>query len=83
MTNQLSKFDGLTIDQCMEVLNCTRSYVYKLIRRNEVQSLENIYPVRISIDSIMTKLRRLYPWLVDKSKTSIDYHLKQLAKPQH
>ena len=74
-----NKFNGLSIDATMEVLNCTRSYIYKLIRRNEVAVIEDIYPIRISIDSIISKLRRLYPWLIEQSKPTIDYHLKQKA----
>ena len=54
-----NKFNGLSIDATMEVLNCTRSYIYKLIRRNEIEVLPDSYPIRIDTDSIITKIRRL------------------------
>ena len=69
---------GITIDNVMDCLNCTRSYVYKLVRRNELEMIENSYPIRIEVDSIITKIRRLYPWIVNSCISSLHYNLKQL-----
>ena len=69
---------GITIDNVMDCLNCTRSYVYKLVRRNELEVIENSYPIRIEVDSIITKIRRLYPWIVDSCISGLHYNLKQL-----
>ena len=79
----LNKSNSITIDDCMEVLSCTRSYVYKMIRRNELSVLEDCYPLRVTFSSIKEKLSRLYPWLVEHSWTSISYHLAQKAQHQY
>ena len=69
---------GLTIDNVMQALNCTRSYVYKLIKRNELQIIDGKLPIRIEVDSIINKLRRLYPWIVESCISGLHYQLKQL-----
>ena len=71
---------GITIDQVMEALNCSRSYVYKLIRRGELRVVEGSSPIRIETSSIISKIRRLFPWLVDSCLISLDYNLKRLEQ---
>ena len=48
---------GITIDQVMEALNCSRSYVYKLIWRGELSVVEGSNPIRIETSSIISKIR--------------------------
>ena len=71
---------GITINQVMEAFNCSRSHVYKLIRQGELRVVEGSSPIRIETSSIISKIRRLFPWLVDSCLISLDYNLKQLEQ---
>jgi len=70
--------NGITIEQVMQCLNCTKSYVYKLIKGNELKVIDGKYPIRIETESIITKIRRLYPWIVESCISGLHYQLKQL-----
>ena len=70
--------NGLTIEQVMECLNCSKGYIYKLIKRDELKAIEGTYPIRIEVDSIIKKIKRLYPWIVDSCIVSLHYALKEL-----
>ena len=58
--------NGLTVDDVMETLNCTRSYVYKLVRNGELEAIDGTMPVRVDVDSLIFKIKKLYPWIVYK-----------------
>jgi len=67
---------GLTLDTTMDWLNCSRGYVYRLIREDELQ-LVSQSPFLISIDSVIDKIGAAYPKAVSVSHAALDYQLKQ------
>jgi hypothetical protein len=69
---------GLSVQNVMDCLNCTKSYVYRLIRDNELEVIEGTIPVRIEVDSIILKIKKLYPWIVDNLIINLHYKLKEL-----
>ena len=70
---------GLSIDAVMKILNVTKSYVYKLIKNEELEVV-NQKPILIDPESLVVKLRKLYPFIVDRCFTSLDYHIKSVAR---
>jgi succinyl-CoA synthetase beta subunit len=68
---------GLNIEAVMEILNCTRSYVYKLVRKNQLEVMDT-NPLIVTADSVIAKLGYNFPFLL-KCKTSLDYHVKQVG----
>jgi|TARA_R110002012_G_scaffold91421_1_gene222609 hypothetical protein len=70
---------GLSIDAVMQILNVTKSYVYKLIKNDELEVV-NQKPILIDPESLVVKLRKLYPFIVDRCFTSLDYHIKSVAR---
>lgn len=70
---------GLSIDAVMQILNVTKSYVYKLIKNQELEVV-NQKPILIDPESLVVKLRKLYPFIVDRCFTSLDYHIKSVAR---
>lgn len=70
---------GLSIDAVMQILNVTKSYVYKLIKNEELEVV-NQKPILIDPESLVVKLRKLYPFIVDRCFTSLDYHIKSVAR---
>ena len=67
---------GLTLDTTMDWLNCSRGYVYRLIREDELQ-LVSQSPLLISIDSVLSKIGATFPNVVSVSRSALDYQLKQ------
>ena len=72
--------NGLTVSAVMQILNVTKSYVYRMIRNEELVVLQQ-KPIIIDPDSILNKIRKLYPFIVDRCFTSLDYHIKSVARP--
>ena len=70
--------NGLTVDDGMETLNCTRSYVYKLVRNGELEAIDGTMPVRVDVDSLIFKIKKLYPWIVSICRSKLHYELKQM-----
>jgi hypothetical protein len=70
--------NGLTVSAVMQILNVTKSYVYRMIRNEELVVLQQ-RPIIIDPDSILNKIRKLYPFIVDRCFTSLDYHIKSVA----
>ena len=70
--------NGLTVDDVMETLNCTRSYVYKLVRNGELEAIDGTMPVRVDVDSLIFKIKKLYPWIVSICRSKLHYELKQM-----
>jgi len=67
---------GLTLDTVMDWLNCSRGYVYRLIREDELQ-LVSKSPFLISIDSVLKKIGGTFPNVLSVSHAALDYQLKQ------
>ena len=68
---------GLSVRSAQNVLNCTESYVYQLIKAGELKVISS-YPTRISADSIIKRMETRNPFLA-KCRTSIDYHVRELV----
>ena len=71
---------GLSVSAVMQILNVTKSYVYRMIREDELEVIHK-RPVLIDPDSLLNKIRKLYPFIVDRCLTSLDYHIKSVARP--
>ena len=69
--------NGLSIDGVMEILNCSRSYVYKLVRQNQLEVLDT-NPLLVTTDSVIAKLGYNFPFLL-RCKPSLDYHIRQVG----
>ena len=67
---------GLTIDTAMIWLNCSRSYVYRLIRENKLELVCRT-PVLINPTSIIAKIGSTFPKVAAASKSLLDYQVKQ------
>ena len=74
----MMKGNGLTIEQVMMCLNCSKGYVYKLLQRGEIEAIEGKWPIRIDTATIIHKIKRLYPWIVDSCISGLHYQLRQL-----
>ena len=67
---------GLTIDSTMTWLNCSRSYVYRLIRENKLELVCQT-PVLIDPTSIIDRIGSAFPKVAAASKSLLDYQVKQ------
>ena len=67
---------GLTIDTTMLWLNCSRSYVYRLIRENKLELVCRT-PVLIDPTSVIAKIGSTFPKVAAASKSLLDYQVKQ------
>ena len=67
---------GLTIDTTMLWLNCSRSYVYRLIRENKLELVCQT-PVLIDPTSIIDRIGSAFPKVAAASKSLLDYQVKQ------
>ena len=67
---------GLTLNTTMDWLNCSRSYVYRLIREDNLK-LVSQSPFLISIDSVLKKIGATFPNVVSVTHATLDYQLKQ------
>ena len=68
---------GILIKAVQDILNCTESYVYKLIRSGDLAVVSN-KPTRVSTKSIIKRLETKLPFL-SSCRTAIDYHVKEMA----
>ena len=69
---------GLKLSDAMDVFNCTQSYIYCWVREGKLTAVPDTKPMKITTDSIITKLRRMFPCLIDNCFN--DYYLKQKAQ---
>ena len=67
---------GLTIDTTMLWLNCSRSYVYRLIRENKLELVCRT-PVLIDPTSVIAKIGSTFPKVEAVSKSLLNYQVKQ------
>ena len=67
---------GLTIDTAMIWLNCSRSYIYRLIRENKLELVCRT-PVLINPTSIIDRIGDTFPKVAAASKSLLDYQVKQ------
>jgi hypothetical protein len=68
---------GLSVLSAQNVLNCTESYVYQLIKAGELE-VASSYPTRVSASSIIKRMETRNPFLA-KCRTSIDYHVREMV----
>ena len=67
---------GLTVSQVMDWLNCTKSYVYFLLRNGVLEAEDaSSQEMRISRQSIIKKIGNTYPKLVSRLYSALDYQL--------
>ena len=69
---------GLTVEDTMEWLNVTKSYVYKLVRNKELQAIKTD-PMIIEPSSVIRKIGSTYPLVAHSCKSILDYQVKQDA----
>lgn len=68
---------GLTVRATQDILGCTESYVYRLIKWGDLKVVSN-RPTRISVQSIIDRLETRNPFLA-KCHTALDYHVREQA----
>ena len=68
---------GISVRAVQNILNCTESYVYKLIRSGDLAVVSN-KPTLVSTQSIIKRLETKLPFL-SSCRTAIDYHVKEMA----
>lgn len=66
---------GIPISVVQDILNCTRSYVYKLIRSGDLAAVAN-RPTLVSSQSVIQRLETRFPFLKG-CRSSIDYHVRE------
>ena len=69
---------GIEVDQAMKWLNVTRSYIYRMVKRNELKAVKQ-KPLLISPDSIIKKINSSYPEVTKNCWSILDYSVKQDA----
>ena len=69
---------GLTVEDTMEWLNITKSYVYKLVRNKKLQAIKTDTMI-IKPSSVIRKIGSTYPLVAPSCKAILDYQVKQDA----
>ena len=68
---------GLTLRATQEILNCTESYVYRLIKWGDLEVVSDS-PIKVSVQSVINRLEKRNPFLA-KCHTALDYHVREQA----
>mgnify|MGYP003628002718 FL=1 len=69
----------LTVDQVMAVLNCSRSYVYKLLRNGKLEYCDAPGPTKVAASSVLSYMGKRYPFLLKNCYSALDYSLRRAA----
>ena len=67
---------GLTIFDTMIWLNCSRSYIYRLIREGKLELVCRTPPL-VDPSSVISKIGSTFPKVEAVSKSLLDYQVKQ------
>ena len=70
--------EGISVHSTMKWLNISQSYVYFLIRNEELETISKS-PTLISTQSIIKKIGHSYPRVTDTLYSLLDYHVRQDA----
>jgi len=65
---------GIKLGDAMAIFNCTESYIYRWVREGKLVAVPETKPVKITTDSIITRLRRMFPCLIDNCFN--DYYIR-------
>jgi len=65
---------GIKLSDAMDIFNCTESYIYRWVREGKLVAVPETKPVKITTDSIITRLRRMFPCLIDNCFN--DYYIR-------
>ena len=66
---------GIPIAVVQYILNCTASYVYKLLRSGDLSAVSN-RPTLVSAQSVVKRLETRLPFLRN-IRTALDYHVRE------
>ena len=66
---------GLTIRATQDILGCTESYVYRLIKWADPEVVSH-RPTKISVQSVIDRLETWNPFLRN-IRTALDYHVRE------
>ena len=69
---------GLTVPKVQQALSCCRSYVYKLVKQNQLNVIVGSRPMLIRTDSIIDRIANTYPFLVEKCEQILRSQLEKL-----
>jgi orotate phosphoribosyltransferase-like protein len=72
------KKEGLSVSDVMNWLNVSKSYVYYLIRNEELETTSH-RPVLVSPSSVFNKIGNSFPRVTEKTSSLLDYHIRQDA----
>ena len=70
--------NGLSVDKACQILNVCESYIYKLIKRGQLEALGKT-PVTIAPSSVISKICSDYPFLKTNMFSTLDYTVKREA----
>jgi len=67
---------GLSVKKACEILNCCKSYLYKMMKNGELETVDTT-PVTVNPRSVVEKILSDYPYLRSNHFISLDYEVKQ------
>lgn len=70
---------GLEVDTAMKWLNVSRSYVYRMLRNDELQAVSN-KPLLINPNSIIKKIGHTYPEVSKNCWSILSFSVNQDVK---
>mgnify|MGYP003135304148 CR=1 FL=1 len=69
----------LSVDQVMAILNCSRSYVYKLLRNGHLEYCDATGPMKVTAKSVLSYMGKRYPFLLKNCYSALHYHVSKAA----
>ena len=69
---------GLSIGKTCEILDVCESYIYKLIKRGQLEAIGKT-PMTIAPSSVISKICSDYPFLKTNMFSTLDYTVKREA----
>ncbi len=74
------KSKGLSVKKAVEILNCDQSYIYKLVKKGELEVAQAKPKTTITPESIINRICSDYPYLKN-CYSSIHYNINQAVQP--
>jgi|TARA_R110000824_G_scaffold195565_2_gene378411 hypothetical protein len=67
---------GIEVDTAMKWLNVSRSYIYRMVKSEELKTVTK-KPLLINPNSIIKKINNAYPEVTKNCFSILDYSVKQ------
>ena len=72
----MNKF--LTVDQVMDILSCSRGYVYQLVKLGDLVATGE-RPLLVTQESVIHKIGKTFPFIAEACRSSLHYSISQQA----